>query len=617
MKPTTSPNKTAWRSFLIIIAIIFLVETMVMGLFSLISSSAWTQTFSDSALEMFVDSTLLIIFLFPPLYYFMLRPMEQEIAERKQTEEALRKSQETLSLFMRYSPIYAYIKEVTSTESRVAQASDNYQQMVGVQSWEITGKTMEELFPAEFAAKTTTDDWAVVSSGQVLKLDEDLNGRNYTTIKFPIPQNGKILLAGYTIDITERKQAEEALRESETRFRNIFEKHSAVMLIIEPATGEIINVNRAAETFYGYPMSRLCKMNIAEINMFPPDQVQLERQRALHEERNYFIFPHRLADGSVRTVEVHSSPIVIEDKTLLFSIIHDITERKQAEEKIYLQNLALKTASHAVVVTDKDGAVQWANQAWCELTGYSENEVIGKNMRILKSGKQDETFYKSLWNTILAGEVWRGELTNKRKDGELYVEEQTITPVLDEQGDVKNFIAIKQDITERKQMEDELRELGTRDALTGLYNRRYFEEEMARQERGRLFPISLIMADVDGLKKINDQRGHDVGDEHIKRVAQLLVSAFRAEDVVARIGGDEFAALLPNSDAKAAESTLVRVRQILQEYNASHAGPSISLSLGVSSAEKSTPLSIILKRADVNMYREKRRKDDDSSSAQK
>jgi diguanylate cyclase (GGDEF)-like protein/PAS domain S-box-containing protein len=358
-------------------------------------------------------------------------------------------------------------------------------------------------------------------------------------------------------------------------------------------------------------------MNIAEINMFPPDQVQLERQRALHEERNYFIFPHRLADGSVRTVEVHSSPIVIEDKTLLFSIIHDITERKQAEEKIYLQNLALKTASHAVVVTDKDGAVQWANQAWCELTGYSENEVIGKNMRILKSGKQDETFYKSLWNTILAGEVWRGELTNKRKDGELYVEEQTITPVLDEQGDVKNFIAIKQDITERKQMEDELRELGTRDALTGLYNRRYFEEEMARQERGRLFPISLIMADVDGLKKINDQRGHDVGDELIKRIAQILTTAFRAEDVVARIGGDEFAALLPNSDAKAAESALVRVRQVLQEYNASRAGPSISLSLGVSSAEKSTPLYIVLKRADVNMYREKRRKDDDSSSAQK
>ena len=131
-----------------------------------------------------------------------------DITQRKQSEAALSESRELLSLFMRHSPIYVYIKEVTSTESRVIQASDNFQQMIGISRLDMLGKTMSELFPPEFAAKMTADDRAVVAKGNVLKLDEDFNGRNYTTIKCPLVQGGKTLLAGYTIDITERKQLE-------------------------------------------------------------------------------------------------------------------------------------------------------------------------------------------------------------------------------------------------------------------------------------------------------------------------------------------------------------------------------------------------------------------------
>jgi signal transduction histidine kinase len=132
--------------------------------------------------------------------------------ERKQAEEALRESNELLSLFMKHSPIYAFIKQVTPTESRVLMASENYQDMVGIPGSKMVGMTMQELFPAEFAVKITADDWAVVEDGKVLKLDEDLNGCNFTTIKFPISLGGKNLLAGYTIDITERKQIEEKIR---------------------------------------------------------------------------------------------------------------------------------------------------------------------------------------------------------------------------------------------------------------------------------------------------------------------------------------------------------------------------------------------------------------------
>jgi PAS domain S-box-containing protein len=129
-----------------------------------------------------------------------------------------------------------------------------------------------------------------------------------------------------------RKRAEEALREREERFRGMFEKHSAVMLLIEPVTGKILNANKAAERFYGYTVSQLLSMSIQDINALPPDEVEAQRSLALEYQRNYFIFPHRLANGDVRTVEIHSSPIEQNGTLLLFSIIHDITERKRIEE---------------------------------------------------------------------------------------------------------------------------------------------------------------------------------------------------------------------------------------------------------------------------------------------
>ena len=135
--------------------------------------------------------------------------LETEIAERIRAEEALREANELFALFMHHSPIYVFIKEVTPIESRVLQASENFYQMTGIAGSDMTGKTMAELFPPEFAAKITADDWAVISRGEVLKLEEELNGRTYTTIKFPIVQGERTLLAGYTIDITERKQLEE------------------------------------------------------------------------------------------------------------------------------------------------------------------------------------------------------------------------------------------------------------------------------------------------------------------------------------------------------------------------------------------------------------------------
>jgi diguanylate cyclase (GGDEF)-like protein len=166
--------------------------------------------------------------------------------------------------------------------------------------------------------------------------------------------------------------------------------------------------------------------------------------------------------------------------------------------------------------------------------------------------------------------------------------------------------ALAEEITAHMHAELELKRLSIHDPLTGLYNRAFFEEELSRLERGRQYPVSILMMDVDNLKGTNDQDGHAAGDALLKRVAEILVATFRADDIIVRIGGDEFAVLLPCTNVTAAEGALMRARRNLQENNARHTGTPVGLSFGVSTAEKGMSLSVTLKKADQAMYCEKR-----------
>jgi diguanylate cyclase (GGDEF)-like protein len=170
-------------------------------------------------------------------------------------------------------------------------------------------------------------------------------------------------------------------------------------------------------------------------------------------------------------------------------------------------------------------------------------------------------------------------------------------------------LVMVRDVTVRKRAEKRLEYVSSHDALSDLYNRAHFEGEFARMERaGGLFPVSVVMADVDGMKAVNDTQGHEAGDALLRRAAAVLVAAFRAEDVASRIGGDEFAVLLPGTDRSAAEKALARVRDMLAIHNSKYRGTALSLSVGAATGDEGCRLDEIMKEADSHMYQEKQAK---------
>lgn len=253
-----------------------------------------------------------------------------------------------------------------------------------------------------------------------------------------------------------RKQRERDLKASEEKFRNLFHNHSAVKLIIDPENGNIVEGNKSAADFYGWSVETLQKMNISQINTLPPEDIKIVINNVLALKAKYFEFQHRKSDGSLVDVEVFSSIIKIGDKNFLHSIIHDISEKKKAEEKVKLLSRAVESSSVSITITDSEGKIIYTNPFFSKITGYSLEEVQGKNPRILKSGFHSKEFYKKLWNTILSGKDWTGEFQNKRKNGELYWVNAVISPIINNYGAVSNFAAVEEDITERKRIMEEL-----------------------------------------------------------------------------------------------------------------------------------------------------------------
>lgn len=227
----------------------------------------------------------------------------------------------------------------------------------------------------------------------------------------------------------------------------------------------------------------------------------------------------------------------------VMGVNRDIGERKRVENHLRTQISAMNAASDQIVITDTEGNVEFVNQAFERETGYSFVEVEGKKLNVIKSGQQDISFYDDLWQTIRSGETWHGEIINRRKNGSLYTEDMCITPVMSETGEIRQFIAIKRDVTEKKTYEKRLDHLAHHDALTGLPNRLLFSDCLATKiEKAKRdgTGIAVMFIDLDRFKFVNDTLGHSTGDQLLKKVSSELIRKLRGVDTVARMGGDEF-----------------------------------------------------------------------------
>ncbi|MEI8289460.1 MAG: PAS domain S-box protein [Verrucomicrobiota bacterium] len=389
-----------------------------------------------------------------------------DITERKRIEASLQESNALFSLFMRHSPIFAYIKEITPDASRVLFASDNFREMVGIPGSAMRGKTMAELFPAEFAAKITRDDQAVMAKGEVLEVDEELNGRHYATVKFPIIQGGRSLLAGYTLDITERRQAE-AERE---QFSMLFNLSTDLMVLADPQ-GCFLRVNPAARRLLGYSEAELLKKPF--LSFVHPDDRQATREEVARQMQTgtsiNFINRYLCKDRSVRWLSWHANYIAADGTT--YATARDITEQRQADDALRKSEEKFRAIANfspdIISIFDREGRLIFNSAAAVKIHGYPAGELENRSTFDFIH-PDDRPGVTAAFGRLLSDQAEEVKIQYRYRnaDGsykwmEALGRNELSNPL------IKGIIAISRDISERKLAEEKLRKSAQFIAETG------------------------------------------------------------------------------------------------------------------------------------------------------
>jgi two-component system CheB/CheR fusion protein len=288
----------------------------------------------------------------------------------------------------------------------------------------------------------------------------------------------------------------------------------------------------------------------------------------------------------------------------------DITAIKEIEVRLQLAMQVFSQGSEGIIITDAQNKIISVNKAFERITGYKEKEVVGQNPSVFSSGKQDKTFYGRMWRDLFCHNEWEGEIYNRRKDGELYPQHLSISRVLDEEDNLTYYIAIFNDITHKKRIENEIHQLAFYDPLTGSPNRHLLRDRLdqaisvAHREKNQL---CLIFLDLDRFKEVNDTLGHSAGDELLVEVAQRLKSCVRDQDTVCRFGGDEFILLLNDiNEQTVIEKAQTILDSILKKYVIQNEALTLSASIGIAMyPNDGEDYATLLKNADTAMYNAK------------
>lgn len=374
--------------------------------------------------------------------------------------------------------------------------------------------------------------------------------------------------------------------------------------------GRLLEVNEAACQMLGYSQSEMQALYAHEIDAITTAPA-VQRIMAEIREHNYRQIQtrHRRKDGVEIDVELSVTHLPAHD--LFCTFVRDITARKRAEEDLQLAASVFANSQEGIIVTDAKLRIIDVNRAFTRLTGYSKADVLGRNPRLLNSGKQDAAFYAKMWAAINACGAWQGEVWNRTKSGEVVAELLSVDRILAPTGEVSHYVAVFSDISLLKNQEAELHRIAHYDPLTGVPNRRLLSDRLdqavARARRSDIL-LAVCYLDLDGFKPINDQFGHAIGDQVLIQTTRRIEQIIRGDDTVARLGGDEFVILL-NDLVDRAECSVVLDRigtAIAEVMTIEGVEVRVSASIGIALfPEDDTDAETLLRHADQAMYQAK------------
>ncbi|QPK61534.1 EAL domain-containing protein [Methylomonas sp. LL1] len=411
-------------------------------------------------------------------------------------------------------------------------------------------------------------------------------------------------------DVTQMHRAQRALQQQEYYQRSLLDNFP-FLVWLKDRECRYLAVNRA--------FAEKLKTSISDIigktdyDLFPADLAAsyCDNDLAVVASRRQINVEEQLDESGRRIwVETYKAPLVDDGGQVLGTVgfARDITQRKETEEALKLAALVFENSSEAMVVTDADNKILNVNAAFIEMTGYSREDVLGKDPKILGSGEHDHAFYQAMWQSVNQTGRWHGEIINRRKNGELYVEELVINTIYDQEDRPQRRVALFFDITQRKQSEEQIWQQANFDPLTGLPNRRMLRERLqqeikkAHRMRQR---FGLLFIDLDRFKEVNDSLGHEIGDVLLVEAARRLVACVRESDTVARLGGDEFTIILCELDAIHNPERVAKdlMQRLNEPFCLGDERIYLSASIGITLyPDDSRDLSQLLRNADQAMY---------------
>jgi diguanylate cyclase (GGDEF)-like protein/PAS domain S-box-containing protein len=421
-------------------------------------------------------------------------------------------------------------------------------------------------------------------------------------------------------EINEKQRTQELLRTQERRIRLLLDSVAEGIIAVD-VDGTCIQANPAALRLLGFSNNRqivgrnfhqLCHHSYRDGSHYPCQNCFIARamqeNQPTHSDTDVFW----KADGTSFDVEYWSHPMKEQDQ-LVGAVVAftDISERRHAEAHILKLSHGLENSASAVLITDVTGSIEYVNAKFTAVTGYPPEEALGKNPRILKSENTPPEVFSELWTTILNGHEWRGELLNRRKNGEVYWSVASISPLRNAQGTITHFIANVEDVNDRKNAEATIEKLAYYDPLTGLPNRRLLQDHLSVSMKrcNRLgSTVALLYLDLDRFKHVNDSLGHQAGDKLLQQMAERFTNLLRDDDLVCRLGGDEFAIIL--HDIKRDE----RAAQVAEKLIAAAGSPVfiegtevvVTASIGIALYPKDADnAETLAKHADIALYHAK------------